>query len=547
MNQEKIRNEILKNTETKEQKQKFKKLFPEQYTTLLDLTGWLPITTPLAPRRYVLLHNITSTPLCGTCAKEVEYAMSSKSYPQYCSYKCSNANINTQNKKKASNIAKYGHTNFLASSSGKQKIQKFLDDNNVINVSQIPEVQKKRDDTFNERYGGHPLTNSTIREKINNTIKERYGVDNISQLYSIKQKKEDTCIKKFGYSNNSQINTHKVHHLLKDELWLKDQYETKNKPLSLIAKELHIDLTTISYYIDLFNIPRRYTFSQSGPEIQIIEFLKQHNVVNIVENTYSLIYPQEIDIYLPDYKIAIEHCGIYWHCNKHNRIYNSYHKQKMDKCNKLGIRLITIFEDEWIHKQDIVKSKLLSILNIPSSQNVIYARNCQITEVSTSDKVEFYEKYHIQGDGPSSINYGLVCDNILIACMGFIKQKDNKYILNRFASSTHIPGGFSKLLSHFKNNTDWKKIITFADLRWSIGQLYLKNNFILDKKLPPDYEYVDTNNIKRIHKFNFRHKQLKKILGNNYDLNLSESENTFNNKIFKIYNCGLLRFILKNE
>jgi len=47
-------------------------------------------------------------------------------------------------------------------------------------------------------------------------------------------------------------------------------------------------------------------------------------------------------------------------------------------CKKQGIRLVHIFEDEWLYKQDIVKSRMKNILNITT--NKIYARKCVVKE-----------------------------------------------------------------------------------------------------------------------------------------------------------------------
>ena len=100
------------------------------------------------------------------------------------------------------------------------------------------------------------------------------------------------------------------------------------------------------------------------------------------------------------------------------------------------------------------------------------------------------------------------------------------------------------MLEHFKRNHEWNEIITFADLRWSEGELYEKCGFRLNKILKPDYCYIEGKN--RIHKFNYRHSNLKNKLVN-YIPNLSEKENCINNKISKIWDCGKYKFCLQKE
>ena len=252
----------------------------------------------------------------------------------------------------------------------------------------------------------------------------------------------------------------------------------------------------------------------------------------------------ELDIVLPEEKIAIEYCGLYWHSHLHKP--NKYHLKKLEACNKAGYRLITIFEDEWIHQKTKIQNKLLYILKLYKGR-IDYARNCYIEEITSGDRKEFMKAYHIQNDHGCRINLGLFSnsDKRLVAVLALKDMKNGNYDLVRFASSNTVVGGFSKLLTYFKRNYDWNEIYTFADRRWSEGNLYLKTGFEVDKVIPPDYSYIDKT--QRIHKFNFRHKNLKQKLGDKYNPALSEFKNTENNGINRIYNCGLIKFIIKNS
>ena len=64
---------------------------------------------------------------------------------------------------------------------------------------------------------------------------------------------------------------------------------------------------------------------------------------------------------MPKLHIAIEYNGLRWHSEEFNKDKN-YHLNKLIKCNEKGIRLIQIFEDEWIEKQEIVLKKIKHIL-----------------------------------------------------------------------------------------------------------------------------------------------------------------------------------------
>jgi AraC-like DNA-binding protein len=343
-------------------------------------------------------------------------------------------------------------------------------------------------------------------------------------------------------------NQHYVHKIsgdvflkLNNKEWLLDQHHTQQKSLSQMAKELGFgfDMTTVMNYIHKYDIPILQHRHSQG-EKEIVQFLKNAGVVNVYENIKSIIHPQELDIYLPDYKLAIEYCGLYWHGEKFkNRL---YHRNKLRACNTLGIRLLTIYENEWLSQQDLVKQKLLSILKLNKCETV-FARKCVVVVLNKKQKKQFFDKYHIQQNGPGSVSYGLVYNNNIIAAITFIKTKNGEYILNRYATACNVPGGFSKLLEYFKKNNNWTRIITFADLRWSEGNLYDQSKFTLDIILQPEYQYIIKNTT--IHKFNFRRKYLPTKL-KTFDPLLSEWENCKMNNIDRIWDCGKKRYIQEN-
>lgn len=388
----------------------------------------------------------------------------------------------------------------------------------------------------NRTYGEESviLRNKTLDEKKLN------GWIPLTTTKDFKNKVKQICMDKYGVPYKQQEHLPPLTlRLIEDKEWLIKQHHTLKRSLLDIASELSINDSTLGRYFKKHDISV-LGFFVSTAEREIVEFLQSLNIPNIITNTRDIITPLELDIYLPDFNIAIEYCGLYWHSSAHKP--NTYHKNKLDRCTNKNIRLITIFEDEWVHTPDIVKEKLKSILH-KSTNDKLNARQCEIIAVDSKTKALFLNQQHIQGDGPGSITYGLTHKDVLVSCMTFIRQSDGVCILNRFASSHSVRGGFSKLLSHFKKHNSWTQIVSFADLRWSEGSVYTTNGFILDKVLPPDYAYV-VKDI-RVHKFNYRRKNLP-ILLKLFDPSLSETQNTTANNIHRIYNCGLQRWVLHN-
>lgn len=224
-------------------------------------------------------------------------------------------------------------------------------------------------------------------------------------------------------------------------------------------------------------------------------------------------------------------------------------------------RLITIYSDELENKTDIVLSKISHILNLNNNLSKIYARNCYVKEINRKDKNYFLDKNHIQGSDKSNIHLGLYYEDKLVSVMTYVKPRkslgiDNStseydYELSRFASlNDHIiVGAFSKLFEYFKRNYEWNKIITYADLRYSVGNLYKINNFKISHYSKPSHYYVNlsSNNIKREFRFKYRKQMLKQIFPESYDDNKSEKEIMEENNFYHLYNLGNIAFVYSKE
>jgi hypothetical protein len=291
---------------------------------------------------------------------------------------------------------------------------------------------------------------------------------------------------------------------------------------------------------------------KSKYEDDICDYLKSIGVENISRNDRTILgNKQEIDIYLPDYKIGIEFDGLYWHSE--DFVPKDYHIKKTELAVKNGIRLIHLFEDEWVNKQDIVKRKLKYMTQHVGRK--VFARKCYIEEITAPAKKIFLEDNHIQGTDSASIKLGLWYpedngEDTLVAVMTFCKprlslgQKSDKtafdYELSRYATEGDICviGGFSKLFKYFERNFEWNRIITYADRRWSDGNLYLKNNFRLDHTSSPSYFYIDKNNIKKYNRFGFRKQELKKKFPDIYSDDKTEFQIMREAGYLKIYDCG---------
>lgn len=281
----------------------------------------------------------------------------------------------------------------------------------------------------------------------------------------------------------------------------------------------------------------------SYKEKELLLFIKSFYHGEVLNNVRNVING-ELDIYIPELKIAIEFNGLFWHSVQFRE--PDYHLKKTEECEQKGIQLIHIFEDDWLLKNDIVKSMIKYKLG--KIDEKIYARNCEVRKISAKEASGFLENNHLQGDCKSPIRFGLFYKDELVSVMTFKKshRSKEKYMeLKRFANKLNVVviGGFTKLLKYAKNYIN-EDIIAFADRSHSARpNVYDKNGFEYISKTPPNYWYI-INELRESREKFMKHK-LKDML-KFFDESLTEKENMHINGFFEIYDSGNYKYILKN-
>jgi hypothetical protein len=300
--------------------------------------------------------------------------------------------------------------------------------------------------------------------------------------------------------------------------------------------------------LGLHNNIKKYV---SKPEFEIYEWLISHNI-NVEQTNRKLLKGKEIDLFLPDYNIAIEYNGNKWHTEWFGGKTRFKHIEKTNLCNEIGVRLIQIFEDEYILHKDIVFNTLSHILKINDKQK-IQSRNCNIREINNETTSTFLIKNHIQGECKYTYSFGQFYKNELVGVMTFKKlnTNSNEYELSRFSTNHkyNVIGAGGKLLSHFIKNYNPSKIKSFADIRWvdKKHNLYEKLGFTLVKILKPNYSYYNPkiDRHKRYHKFLFRKQILSKKYG--FPLVMTETEMIKKLGYDRIWDCGLIKYEWYNK
>lgn len=528
---------------------------------------------------------------CEYC-KTNDVALNKKGKPlKYCSKSCQYSH--SIQKRNQTNIAKYGTINPMLLDNVKEKrkntnIARYGTDKPFL----LPEIQEKYKATCRTKFGVdfpsqseeirakqkeawvryknfHPLSDDLTRKKREQTLLDKFGVKHPILHPEIKQKIEQTNLKLYGCSNaaSSSIISERISQKLNSpetkektrqtnlERYGVPYYNQKNIKKSLLiledadkaaevitnlgitgaAKLLDVSVDTIRKYVLMHEITIQKRSSDF--EIQVTNFLTDLiPETQIVRNDRTLI-GKELDIYIPDYKIAIECNGLYWHSELNGKTSN-YHIQKTKLCNENNIRLLHIWENDWNNKQPIVKSRLSSILG---KNSTVYARKCVIKEVSATDSQQFLLKNHIQGKCASSIKLGLYENNELVSLMTFGKSRFTckyDYELIRYCNKLgiNVVGGASKLFKYFIKQYNPKNVVSYSSIDFNTGEMYSHLGFRKIHSSCPAYYYTK-NYLDLESRIKYQKHKLKKLLPN-YDDSLSEWDNMKLNGYDRVWDCG---------
>lgn len=344
------------------------------------------------------------------------------------------------------------------------------------------------------------------------------------------------CGKKLTRINDRHLRKHGI---------TKQEYIEKYGIEGMVSIDLHNRFSQIAIETN-----ENMTFiKHSSDELEIIKYINDLGVE--CKSDRKILHGKEIDIYVPSMKIGFEYNGLIWHTEKYGKDKN-YHLNKTIECNKEGVKLYHIFEDEYHNSKDIVLAKIKHILKKDYDLPKIYARKCTVQVINSSVAKDFLNKFHIQGFVSSNIYLGCYHENNLIAVMSF-SMKFGDCELNRFATNYHFRciGVGGKLFNYFIKNYNYNIIKSFADRRWTLDSehnLYINIGFKLTEVLKPDYSYYNCSygRYKRIHKFSLR----KNKLHNKYGLSLTLSENKMTQilNFQKIWDCGKFKYVwTRNE
>lgn len=251
---------------------------------------------------------------CLHCGKPVPFVKLSKGYKEYCDLICKSNSELVKRKTKHTCLEKYGVENPYQTDYAKQCAAK-----------------------------AKPKAIQTLKTR----LQQEYGIENIWQrpdiVCRIKQERFERATR---FASTHDVVPMKTLINLYGEGW--KQSKVLSIPRIYDNHAAFIDKQYIPRIIEYYE--QHNHGCASSYEFELVKAIDDIYFGKIVRRSRKIIAPQELDIYLPDIKLAIEFNGSYWH-QYTNDSDKRYHLNKSINCRNKGIRLIHIYQFEDFEQQ----------------------------------------------------------------------------------------------------------------------------------------------------------------------------------------------------
>jgi hypothetical protein len=226
---------------------------------------------------------------------------------------------------------------------------------------------------------------------------------------------------------------------------------------------------------------------------------------HVILNAADVIPPQTLDIYIPEFHVAVDFNENYAHA--YPNIPKNYHFEKSQACEAQGVRLIHCWQHEFndVNKHEIIKSVITNV--VQKTPNRIFARKCEIREVQTAVFRPFLVRCSPHGFRSAAVNLGLFYKDELKMFMSFGYNFFGRgaYSCEVIRVSTElyttVIGGGDKLFKHFlknyplikigKKEVEVKDIVYYVDSDHYNGSSLSKLGFTFKHWNSPGFQNFD--------------------------------------------------------
>lgn len=271
-------------------------------------------------------------------------------------------------------------------------------------------------------------------------------------------------------------------------------YAGRKKPVTILCPTHGAFSQTPGHHLKRAHGCPECSHHRSKGEAALAKFMS--TFVEIEERNRRVIAPKEIDIYAPAQKLAVEYCGEYWHAAsspEEERTDRTRHLDKLRACEAAGLRLLTVYESEWLARPRAIRRLIRNALG--KARGSVMARKCSVEVLGSAEAAAFFDRYHPQGGAGWGQTYALRYGNKVVACMRFTFGANDRgtnaervWTLTRYATRVSVPGGASKLFAAFIADTGADLVKSFSDNRYFTGVMYDRLGFTMEEETPPDYQ-----------------------------------------------------------
>lgn len=422
----------------------------------------------------------------------------------------------------------------------------------VEHTFQATEIKQKIKETNLQKYGvEHPSQCEEIKERVKQTVQEHFGVNYPMQAKEVQEKSKQTCLKKYGVEWSSQceeikekikqsnIQKYGVEHTFQCE-------QIKEKAKKTIQEhfgvEHHLQNPKIMQKQIQTNLERRgiqyniflpKQYSNNSQPNQAFAKLLEDNNIE-----YTREFP--LQNYCYDFKVGNILIEIDPFAT-HNSLWGIRDTAPTDKNYHQQKSKVAVEQGyQVIHVFDWDnKDKIIELLK---QRPVVYARKCLVKEITNKQCNDFLNEYHLQGTcRGQKIKYGLFYNNQLVSVMTFGKPRYNKnyeWELLRYSSIYAIVGGAEKMFKHFMSCHRPKSIISYCDNAKFKGDVYKKLNFHLLSQGTPTKHWYNPKTQQHITNNLLLSLGFDNIFHTNYGKGVNNEQLIIQEGYVPVYDCG---------
>lgn len=464
--------------------------------------GFHDIRTPQMVYNYI--NDVREWPKCDVCGKSAAFLSFGRfEYSNTCSRLCARRSKTTLEKRKKTNMERYGVEFHTQLKEVKDRIKATNRERYGADcILSLREFQEKVKKTNLERYGvEYPTMSREVRDKRDRNNIEKYGVKSPLQRPEIKEKVRRTTMERFGtypapqslqnYYDMAQKNWEQGYVTVStgfpeyELLTTKDEYESRQGHLKWRCRLCGREFETFG---KTSQFPRCKCQHRDQEEVAFYTFVRSVAPDAIFNTRKILPYGKEIDVYVPSRKIGFEFNGLYWHSEL--RVPENYHREKTDLANSMGIRLIHVFSDVWEQKQETVKTFIQNIFADQTEILMESNRNDECYIISSKDAKRFHNATNILEPHDADIHIGMKIDDRLVAVASFSPLEVDSYELSQYSATFDVEKNhhvFSELIRYFRKMFSPKRITANVDFTVETGSYLQDCGFSLVSHNVPRY------------------------------------------------------------